>query len=136
DATIARANGIAPSPISVHQDLYGPDEMAHTDGSGISVNLASPRVRVLLCAVLACDDAVAFSAVVDLLMHEKAHVALASFVPRATAEHGASFYRKKDALRRGLLEALATGEVPDPMRWVATVREGLASFALPPTELL
>src|SRR6185437_11837488 len=41
DAAISAAAGLVPSAISVHQDLYGPDEMAHTDGCGITVNLAS-----------------------------------------------------------------------------------------------
>jgi hypothetical protein len=136
DAAIARAVGIGPSPISVHQDLYGPDEMAHTDGTGISVNLASPRVRTLLHAVLAADDPAAFGALVDLLLHEKAHVSLASYAPRPMAEHGATFYRRKDWLRRRLLQALAAGEVADPIRWLPVIRRGLSSIALPSPEAL
>jgi hypothetical protein len=136
DAAISAAAGILPSVLSVHQDLYGPDEMAHTDGSGISVNLASLRIRALLTAVLADDDPVAFGALVDLVLHEKAHVSLASFVPRASAEHGAGFYRRKDQLRRRLLEAIAHGEVADPARWLPAVRLGLASTDLPSVDAL
>ena len=117
--------------MSAHQDLYGPDEMAHTDGLGISLNLASPRIRALLTAVLAADDPAAFGALVDLTLHEKAHVALASHVPRSCAEHGASFYRKKEQLRRRLLEAITAGEVSDPIRSIAALRQGLTSIALP-----
>src|SRR5205823_5940520 len=114
---------LAPSPISVHQDLYGPDEMAHTDGSGISVNLGSMRVRVLLTAVIGRGDPIAFAALIDLLLHEKAHVSLASYVPRANAEHGTTFYRRKDLLRRRLLDAIAAGNVVDPVRWLAPLRK-------------
>lgn len=131
DAAISAAGALAPSVMSAHQDLYGPDEMAHTDGLGISVNLASPRIRALLTAVLAEDDPAAFGALVDLTLHEKAHVALASHVPRSCAEHGASFYRKKEQLRRRLLEAVAAGEVVDPIRAIAALRVGLSSIALP-----
>ncbi|WP_441291733.1 ATP-binding protein [Sorangium sp. KYC3313] len=136
DAAISESADLPASPIWVHQDLYGPDEMAHTDGSGISVNLASARVRALLTAVLLRDDAVAFTALADLLLHEKTHVSLASYVPRPTAEHGTSFYRRKDWMRRRLLAAIASGAVADPMRWLAVARRGLASAALPaPSEL-
>jgi hypothetical protein len=134
DSAISAAAGISPSVLSVHQDLYGPDEMAHTDGTGISVNLASPRIRALLTAVLVADDAAAFGALVDLLLHEKAHVALASYVPRSSAEHGATFYRRKDLLRRRLLEVIAAGDIPDPIRWLSVARHGLASVELPSTE--
>ncbi|WP_437587178.1 ATP-binding protein [Sorangium sp. So ce1000] len=136
DAAISESTDLPASPIWVHQDLYGPDEMAHTDGSGISVNLASARVRALLTAVLLRDDAVAFTALTDLLLHEKTHVSLASYVPRPTAEHGTSFYRRKDWMRRRLLAAIASGAVTDPMRWLAVARRGLVSSALPaPSEL-
>lgn len=136
DAAISLATELPPSPISVHQDLYGPDEMAHTDGSGISVNLASSRVRALLVAVLAGDDPAAFAALVDLMLHEKTHVSLASYVPHANAEHGASFYRRKDLLRRRLLEALGRGDVGDPMAWLSAARRGLSALELPsPTAL-
>lgn len=131
DAAVSAAAGLPPSILSAHQDLYGPDEMAHTDGSGISVNLGSARIRALLVAVLAGDDPAAFGALVDLILHEKAHVALASFVPRSCAEHGSSFYRKKEHLRRRLLEAIAAGAVADPMSALGELREGLASVALP-----
>ena len=122
--------------LSVHQDLYGPDEMAHTDGSGISVNLASARIRALLAAVLSCEDLVAFGALVDLVLHEKAHVSLASFVPRANAEHGAGFYRRKDQLRRRVLEAIAAGDVADPALFLPIIREGLSSTVLPSVDAL
>jgi hypothetical protein len=131
DAAISIAAGLAPSVMSAHQDLYGPDEMAHTDGAGISVNLASARIRALLSAALASDDPAALAALVDLVLHEKAHVALASYVPRSCAEHGQSFYRKKEQLRRRLLEAIAEREVVDPMASLASIREGLPSFELP-----
>ncbi|MBK9266264.1 MAG: ATP-binding protein [Polyangiaceae bacterium] len=136
DAAVSLAAEMAPSPISVHQDLYGPDEMAHTDGSGISVNLASGRVRALLISVLHQDDTAAFGALVDLVLHEKTHVSLASFVPHANAEHGASFYRRKDQLRRRLLEAVATGAVGDPIAWLRAARRGLTCIELPSPEAL
>jgi len=136
DAAVSIAAEMAPSPISVHQDLYGPDEMAHTDGSGISVNLASGRVRALLVSVLRQDDGAAFGALVDLVLHEKTHVSLASFVPHANAEHGASFYRRKDQLRRRLLEAVAHGHVGDPISWLRAARRGLSSIELPAPEVL
>ncbi len=136
DAAISIAAEIAPSPISVHQDLYGPDEMAHTDGSGISVNLASGRVRALLVSVLHRDDAAAFGALVDLVVHEKTHVSLASYVPHANAEHGASFYRRKDLLRRRFLEAVAKGLVGDPISWLCAARRGLKRVELPAPEVL
>ncbi len=136
DAAISDAAGLVPSALSVHQDLYGPDEMAHTDGSGISVNLASTRVRALLSATLTHEDPVAFGALVDLVLHEKAHVSLASFVPRASAEHGAGFYRRKDQLRRRLLEAIAGGSVVDPIRWLTVARHGLTSCELPTIDAL
>jgi hypothetical protein len=136
DAAISDAADLPPSPIWVHQDLYGPDEMAHTDGSGISMNLASQRVRALITAVLSQDDLVAFSALVDLLLHEKTHVSLASYVPRSAAEHGTTFYRRKDWLRRRLLTAIASGAVPDPIRWLPLARRGLVSVELPPPEEL
>jgi hypothetical protein len=131
DAAISAAAGLPASLVSAHQDLYGPDEMAHTDGSGISVNLGSARVRALLEALLGGDDPAAFGALVDLVLHEKAHVALASFVPRSCAEHGQSFYRKKEQLRRRLLEAIGEGSVPDPMGALGAIRAGLGSIALP-----
>lgn len=136
DAAVSIATEMTPSPISVHQDLYGPDEMAHTDGSGISVNLASGRVRALLVSVLRQDDAAAFGALVDLVLHEKTHVSLASFVPHANAEHGASFYRRKDQLRRRLLEAVAHGHVGDPISWLRAARRGLSCIELPAPEVL
>ncbi len=136
DAALSLATDMPPSPISVHQDLYGPDEMAHTDGSGISVNLASIRVRALLLAVLHRDDVAGFGALVDLVLHEKTHVSLASFVPHANAEHGASFYRRKDQLRRRLLEAVATGVVGDPIVWLRAARRGLVRIELPATDVL
>jgi len=136
DAAVSLAAEMAPSPISVHQDLYGPDEMAHTDGSGISVNLASGRVRALLVSVLHQDDTAAFGALVDLVLHEKTHVSLASFVPHANAEHGASFYRRKDQLRRRLLEAVTNGWVGDPILWLPAARRGLSRIELPAPELL
>jgi Histidine kinase-, DNA gyrase B-, and HSP90-like ATPase len=136
DAAISAAADLVPSAISVHQDLYGPDEMAHTDGAGISVNVASPRIRALLEAVLAGEDPVAFAALVDLLLHEKAHVSLASTIPPSTAEHGVSFYRRKDWLRRRLLEGLAGGAVIDPSRWITVARRSLGSVALPSPEAL
>jgi len=136
DAAIAQAAEIEPSPIWVHQDLYGPDEMAHTDGSGISVNLSSPRVRALLAAALVSDDPAALSALVDLMLHEKAHVSLASYVPRPQAEHGTSFYRRKEWLRRRLLYAIDTGVVADPMRWLLVARRGLDGVLLPSPEAL
>jgi hypothetical protein len=136
DAAISAASSLATSAVSVHQDLYGPDEMAHTDGTGISVNLASPRIRALLGAVLSGDDATAFGALVDLLLHEKAHVSLAGFVPRSCAEHGVSFYRRKDQLRARLLDAIASGDVLDPCRLLPAARRGLASVDLPSTEVL
>jgi Histidine kinase-, DNA gyrase B-, and HSP90-like ATPase len=136
DAAVSQAADLSPSPIWVHQDLYGPDEMAHTDGNGISVNLASQRVRALLTAVLESDDPVAFSALTDLLLHEKTHVSLASYVPRPAAEHGTSFYRRKDWLRRRLLSALSTGAVADPIGYLPVARRGLASGALPAPEAL
>jgi hypothetical protein len=110
--------------------------MAHTDGTGISINYASPRVRALLDAVLRADDMTAFSALVDLLIHEKTHVSLASYVPRAAAEHGTSFYRRKDLLRRQMLEAIDHGTVIDPIRWLPTIRRPLEGLALPdPSDL-
>jgi Histidine kinase-, DNA gyrase B-, and HSP90-like ATPase len=130
DAAIAQAAGLTPSPVSVHQDLYGPDEMAHTDGTGISVNVGSTRVRALLSAALGGNPR-AFGALVDLLLHEKSHVALASNVPRATAEHGATFYRQKDTLRRLLLQAIAEGRVLDPSAWLPSLRRDLVSLELP-----
>lgn len=136
DAAVSLAAEMAPSTISVHQDLYGPDEMAHTDGSGISVNLASGRVRALLVSVLQQDDTAAFGALVDLVLHEKTHVSLASFVPHANAEHGASFYRRKDQLRRRLLEAVAHGIVGDPIAWLRAARRGLTRIELPSPEAL
>lgn len=136
DAAISASAGLVPSSVSVHQDLYGPDEMAHTDGTGISVNVASTRVRALLEAVLAADDPIALAALCDLLVHEKSHVSLASYVPRSTAEHGASFYRRKDWLRRRFLDALAAGDVLDPMRWLAIARAGLHTTTLPGIEAL
>ncbi|WP_437753377.1 ATP-binding protein [Sorangium sp. So ce1389] len=136
DAAISESADLPTSPIWAHQDLYGPDEMAHTDGSGISVNLASARVRALLTAVLLRDDAVAFTALTDLLLHEKTHVSLASYVPRPMAEHGTSFYRRKDWMRRRLLAAIASGAVVDPIRWLAVARRGLVSSALPAPEEL
>jgi hypothetical protein len=136
DEAISAVAGIRPSVISVHQDLYGPDELAHTNGTGISVNLASTRVRALLAAVLGGDDPIAFGALVDLMLHEKAHVSLASYVPRFTAEHGVSFYRRKDLLRRRLLQAMDAGEIPDPMRWLASARQGITSPALPSPAVL
>jgi hypothetical protein len=136
DAAISAAAGLSPSRISVHQDLYGPDEMAHTDGAGISLNLSSPRVRALLTAALGSEDPVAVGALVDLVLHEKSHVSLASNIPRAAAEHGASFYRRKDLLRRSLLQALATGAVADPAAALAAARRGLPSVALPSPEAL
>jgi hypothetical protein len=105
--------------------------MAHTDGAGISVNLAAARIRALLAAVLVREDHGAFAALVDLVLHEKAHVALASFVPRSCAEHGASFYRKKEQLRRRLLEAIAAGEVADPIAGLSALRASLGSCELP-----
>ena len=136
DGAVSASAGLTPSVLSVHQDLYGPDEMAHTDGSGISVNLASSRIRALLSAVLSFDDPTAFGALVDLLLHEKAHVSLASTVPRSNAEHGAGFYRRKDQLRRLLLEAIAAGAVTDPMHFLPVARLGLVSCELPSTEAL
>jgi hypothetical protein len=136
DGAVSAAVGLPPSSLSVHQDLYGPDEMAHTDGAGISVNLASARIRALLGGVLTSDDPTAFGALVDLVLHEKAHVSLASFVPRSNAEHGAGFYRRKDQLRRRLLEAIAAGEVPDPILFVPLARHDLTSCELPSTEAL
>jgi Histidine kinase-, DNA gyrase B-, and HSP90-like ATPase len=136
DAAVSIAAEVPPSPISVHQDLYGPDEMAHTDGSGISVNLASGRVRALLLSVLRQDDIAAFGGLVDLVLHEKTHVSLASFVPHANAEHGASFYRRKDQLRRRLLEAVAKGHVGDPITWLRAARRGLSRIELPAPEVL
>ena len=136
DATLSRAAALMPSSITVHQDLYGPDEMAHTDGSGISLNFASPRVRELLRAVLTSDNEIAFGALMDLFVHEKTHVSLASFVPHASAEHGTTFYRRKDLLRRKLLQALSTGMVTDPIGWLATVRAGLTSLDLPSPAVL
>jgi hypothetical protein len=110
--------------------------LVHEDWRGISVNIASPRVRGLLVATLAADDPIASAALVDLLVHEKTHVALASYIPRATAEHGTSFYRKKDQIRRRLLEALATGAIADPIAALPELRSGLRSFALPRPEAL
>lgn len=136
DAAVSLAAEMTPSPIFVHQDLYGPDEMAHTDGSGISVNLASARIRALLVSVLHQDDAAAFGALVDLVLHEKTHVSLASFVPHANAEHGASFYRRKDQLRRRLLEAVAKGNVGDPISWLRAARRGLSRIDFPTPEAL
>jgi hypothetical protein len=136
DAAVSASAGIGPSPIWVHQALYGPDEMAHTDGSGISINLASSRIRALLDAVLVRDDPVAFGALVDLLLHEKTHVALATYVPRPIGEHGATFYRKKDQLRRKLLEALASGAVVDPMARLPTARRVAHGQSLPSVEEL
>ena len=60
---------ITPSRSAAGWRVYGPDEMAHTDGSGISVNLASTRVRALLEATLAHEDPTAFGALVDLVLH-------------------------------------------------------------------
>jgi hypothetical protein len=136
DASVSIASDLPTSVLSVHQDLYGPDEMAHTDGTGISVNVASPRIRALLVAVLDADDATAFGALVDLLLHEKAHVSLAGFIPRSCAEHGVSFYRRKDLLRARLLDAIARGDVPDPYRLLPAVRKGLAGTALPSPDAL
>jgi hypothetical protein len=136
DGAVSAAVGLPPSALSVHQDLYGPDEMAHTDGAGISVNLASARIRALLGGVLTSDDPTAFGALVDLVLHEKAHVSLASFVPRSNAEHGAGFYRRKDQLRRRLLEAIAAGDVQDPILFVPIARNDLTSCELPSTEAL
>ncbi|AKT37694.1 ATP-binding protein [Chondromyces crocatus] len=140
DAAISQSADLATSPVWIHQDLYGPDEMAHTDGSGISVNLASARVRALIASALASDDWAALSALVDLMLHEKAHVSLASFIPRAQAEHGTSFYRRKEWLRRRLLYAIELGIVADPMRWLVVVRRGLdmdaGGLVLPTTEAL
>jgi len=117
DAAISESADLPASPIWVHQDLYGPDEMAHTDGSGISVNLASARVRALLTAVLPFEDPTAFSALVDLVLHEKAHVSLASYVPRSNAEHGSSFYPEQLERRKRFLEALDRGDPAALERW-------------------
>ena len=54
----------------------------------------------------------------------------------AGAEHGAGFYRRKDQLRRRLLEAIAGGEVADPIRWLTVARHGLASCELPTIDAL
>jgi hypothetical protein len=136
DAAVSAAAELPPSVFSAHQDLYGPDEMAHTDGTGISVNLCSTRIRALLEAVLVADDHAAFAALVDLVLHEKAHVALAGHVPRTCAEHGVSFYRKKEQLRRRLLHAIGEGTIADPMDALTALRAGLASCDLPdPTAL-
>ena len=136
DVAISAAAGLGPSTITVHQDLYGPDEMAHTDGAGISVNVASPRVRALLVAVLGAGDLIALGALVDLLLHEKAHVSLASALPPSIAEHGLSFYRRKDALRRLLLQGIAAGTVIDPILYLPHIRRDLLGAALPQPELL
>ena len=136
DAAISASAGLGPSLITVHQDLYGPDEMAHTDGAAISVNVASPRVRALLVAVLGAGDLVALGALVDLLLHEKAHVSLASAHPPSIAEHGLSFYRRKDALRRLLLQAITVGDVVDPVVHLPQIRRDLTGAGLPAPELL
>ncbi len=136
DAAISASAGLGPSMITVHQDLYGPDEMAHTDGAAISVNVASPRVRALLVAVLGAGDLIALGALVDLLLHEKAHVSLASAHPPSIAEHGLSFYRRKDALRRLLLQAITAGAVVDPIVHLPQIRRDLLGAALPAPELL
>lgn len=136
DKAIADAAGLSPSPISVHQNLYGADEMAHTDGNGISVNVASPRVRELARRTLSQADPIAFGALVDLVLHEKTHVALAGVTPRPNAEHGTSFYRKKDQLRRVLLEGLACRRVNDPAAWLPVLQRTLATRGLPSPEQL
>ena len=136
DAAVSAAAGLGPWVITVHQDLYGPDEMAHTDGSGISVNLGSVRIRCLLLSALSGDDDAAFGALVNLVLHEKAHVALACFVPRPNAEHGATFYRQKDVLRRCLLEALAKGTISNPAWVLPALRRQLGRVELPAPALL
>ena len=136
DAAISASAGLGPSLITVHQELYGPDEMAHTDGVAISVNVASPRVRALLVAVLGAGDLIALGALVDLLLHEKAHVSLASAHPPSIAEHGLSFYRRKDALRRLLLQAITVGDVVDPVVHLPQIRRDLIGAGLPAPELL
>ena len=141
DGAISLSAGLSPSPISIHQDLYGREEMAHTDGAGISVNLGSPRVRALLSTLLTAAEGslhAALGSLVDLMLHEKAHVSLAGHTPRANAEHGVSFYRRKDALRRKLLEALAEGSILDPVRWALAARRPLdrALLDLPSMEAL
>ncbi len=131
DLAIATAGGLAPSPVSVHQDLYGPDEMAHTDGTGISLNFASARVRRLLDATIRRGNPVSFAALVDLMLHEKTHVSLATYAPRAAAEHGETFYRRKDLLRRKLLEAVARGSIVDPFAYLRSPAARPRDFALP-----
>ena len=136
DAAVAKAVAASPSRIFIHQHLYGPDEMAHTDGSGISFNVASSRMRTLLSAVLRTDDLSAFAALVDLVIHEKAHVSLASYTPRMNAEHGSSFYRRKEWIRHTFLYALSQGHIPDPIQSLATARQGLESTEFPSPEAL
>ncbi len=86
--------------------------------------------------MLGGGDLVALGALVDLLLHEKAHVSLASALPPSIAEHGLSFYRRKDALRRLLLQALAAGTVADPIVHLPQIRRDLLGTSLPSPELL
>ncbi len=136
DGSISAASGLGPSVLSVHQDLYGPDEMAHTDGSASASTWPSIRIRALLSAVLTHEDPTAFGALVDLVLHEKAHVSLASYVPRANAEHGASFYGARTSSAAGCSRPSPPATCPIPSAGSPRCARGLASTELPSIDAL
>jgi hypothetical protein len=121
DGVVSRAAKLPAAEIRVHGYLYGKDEYAHTpkpphSGSYVSFNVGQVRVREIFQGVF-WKDKTAVQVLVDLYLHEKAHVSC-FFVNEQHEGHDAQFYAHKCYLKNCLIDAIRANSNVDPFRHI------------------
>lgn len=118
DIVVSLAADMKPASVAFHHWGYGLDEYAHAPEQSppefISLNLGNGRVRRILTGVMQ-RNSVAQCAIVDLMMHEKAHLALPGKKPKDEV-HNQEFYGMKARLKTLFIKAVRERRKRDPFR--------------------
>jgi len=110
DTMISGSNKVETNPIMFH---YYPktlsDDVAHTDGNGISFNTSDPLLRKALQEVRDGKlERMTLLMLMDILIHEKAHSTMKWFTGRA---HGPGYYEAKSRLKIRFLNHLMRNDI-------------------------
>lgn len=131
-AEVDASLGYRTSPLMVHHNIYGQDEYAHSaiGRNYVSFNIGVARVRALFSGSL-LGDANAKAALVDLFVHEKAHL-VRQWEGDAGKDHDLKFYGIKARLKYAFLRSktepfakvfsIRTSAMPAPLTFVRKMR--------------
>lgn len=127
---LARSLTEKPIGFFLHSWLYGKDELAHAPmekPTFVSLNLGHERVRQIL-ARTAVGDRDALFCLVDLFVHERAHVTQSR--SGKAPGHEADFYETKGRIKGALVRALVENPNNDPFRRFRTITDSVRAFRI------